>query len=184
MALSERDRRAIWIGAGLIGLGLLLRVVVMPVVAHWRELRSSAYEGAARVAAIEQKLNRRDALVDRQRARFGPGVDKPLQPVEQVQISFPQSVQKALGKGGLGVSSVEPQGVRKLREVPGVVLVSLRVRCGGGPDALPQALAAIQGYEQLIIVDSFNLTMTKPGERNQWSVNMLVSTPALEAGRP
>jgi len=180
MALTARDRRAVWIGSAVIGLGLILRTVVMPAAAHWGDLRAVVSEGESRMAAIEQKLERRDAVVMRQRARFGPGVENPLLPVQRVQISFPQSVQKALGQGGLGVLSVEFQGVRKLREAPGVVMVLLRVRCAGGPDALPQALAAIQNAEQLIIVDRFDLTMTQPDDRGNWSVNMLLSTPALE----
>ena len=183
MALSARDRRAITIGVAAIALGLVVRLVVMPVLAHWGELRATTSDYEQVVSTIEQKLKRRDALVNRQRLRFGPGVDRPLESVEAVQISFPQTVQKVLGAGGLGVSNVEPQGSRKLREVPGVMLVSLRVRCAGGPDALPQALAAIQGSEQLIIVDSFDLAMAKPGDRGNWSVTMQVSTPALEVTR-
>lgn len=181
MALSARDKRAVTLGAAAIGLGLLVRLVVMPVATHWGQLRSTVSSYGERINFIEQKLDRRDAIVGRQQLRFGPGVDLPLEPVEKVRLSFPQTVQKALGEGGLGVSSVEPQGVRKLRDVAGVVMVALRVRCGGGPDSLPQALAAIQKSERLIIVDSFDLSMASPDDRGSWSVTMQVSTPALEA---
>ncbi len=184
MTMTPRDRKAIYLGAAVISVGLMVRFVVMPTVSHWRDLRAVVSEGEARVVAFEQKLDRLDALVMRQRVRYGGGVDKLLEPVDRVQISFPQSVQKALGKGGLGVSSVDPQGVRKLREAPGVLWVSLRVVCSGGPEALPKALAEIQSSEQLIIVDSFNLTMLKPGDRSKWAVTMMVSTPALEMEKP
>lgn len=183
MALTERDKRAVKLGAAVIGLGLIVRLIVMPFTAHWGELRETVSSHEQRITFIEQKLDRRDAVVTRQRPRFGPGIESPLQPVDSVQLSFPQAVQKALGSGGLGVSSVEPQGIRKLRDVAGVVMVSLRVRCGGGPDSLPQALASIQGAEQLIIVDSFDLSMAKPGDRSNWSVTMLLSTPALEGAK-
>ena len=182
MPVNERDKRAILLGMAVIGLGLIIRLVVMPFAAHWQDLRSSASSCEQRISLIEQKLNRRDALIERQCVRFGPGLRAPLEPVEITQRLFPQTVQKVLGKGGLGVSSVEPQGIHKLREAPGVVMVSLRVRCNGGPDSLPQALAEVQKAEQLIIIDSIDLSMTQPGDRKSWSVTLLVSTPALVGG--
>ena len=168
------------LGAAVICLGLGVKLILMPFVSHWRDLRSTVSSYEQQMSQIELKLNRRDAIAGRQLHRFGPGAAARLEPVEQVQRVFPQAVQKTLGAGGLGVSNVEPQGVRKLRDAPGLVLVSLRVRCGGGPDSLPQALAAIQKAERLIIVDSFDLSMPNPDDRKSWSVNMLLSTPALE----
>lgn len=181
MAMTSREKQVVFTGAGVIVIGLLIKFAIMPFFDHWSSLRTTVSDYEQHVQHVEQKLNRKDAIVDRQKIRFGPGVGAPLKPVEQVQIEFPQAVQKALAAGGLGVSSVEPQGVRKLRTTPGVVMVSTRVRCAGRPDSLPKALAEIQKADSLIIVDSFDLAMTKPGDRKNWSVTMLVSTPALEA---
>lgn len=182
MALSARDRRAVMVGLALIGLGLLARFIVVPGLEHWRDVRAVMSDGTARLMIVEQKIKRRDAVVDRQRQRFGQAVGQPLATIEEVRVSFPKTVQQALGQAGLGVSSIELQGVRKLREAPGVSLVSLRVRGMCGAPALPQALEALRSAEQLVIVDRFEIGLVKSDSRDQWSVTLVVSTPAIQGG--
>lgn len=184
MPMSPQDRRAVLFGAAVIALGLLAKFAVMPAAAHWSGLRTVAAQGEARLADIQHKLDRRDAILARQRQRFGPGVEQPIESVQEVWVSFPQAVQQALSKAGLKIESVELQGVRKLRKVPGVSLVSLRVRGTCGPDALPKVLASLQSAKQLIIVDRFDISMVKTGARDKWSVTLMVSTPAIPEDRP
>jgi hypothetical protein len=92
-------------------------------------------------------------------------------------------VQARLEAGGVAPKSLEIQGVRRLREVRGVALVSLRAQIVCEPAQLPKLLATLRQGEFPTLVDSADIRMERARQRQKWEVSITLSTPALETDR-
>ena len=183
MALTQRDRRAVLIGLALLGLALLGRFVVMPAYGHWRDVRAAAVAQDEQLTQIERTLNRRDAVFDRLRSKYGDAVDAELLDVDQTRVVFPKAIEQALQQSGVAVQSIDLQAVRRVRQVSGVSMVSLRVRATCKPTAISKLLKALRETDRITVVERLDLTMANPGRRDQWTVGLVVATPALEGTR-
>lgn len=177
--MSERDRRAVVWGAILIGLAVLYRVGLSPAVERWGEARASAEAQSAMVEQFEDKLEKRDEIRQRLETRFGPGVHAPLRSMDEARVVFPKAVQEAIGRGGASANQVEVQGARRVRQLPGVEMLSLRVQVMCNPNAIPMMLKELAAAEMPVVIESVNLSMMQRGQRQQWRATLVVSTPAL-----
>ena len=180
MAMNDRDRRALLWGGALVAAAVLYRVVLSPAVDRWGEARAEGALYTQRLEQAENKLERRDVLFDRLADRFGPAVTQPLQPLEQVRVAFPQAVQAALGRAGVQPQQVEVQGVRRLRGVTGVSTLSLRIQANVGDASIARLFNELRNCGHTVVIDSVNLSMAQPGQRQQWQLMLSLSTPALE----
>lgn len=177
--MSARDRRAVLIGAVLIGLAVLYRVALTPVFDQWGQARADAAAQTAMLDQFEEKLERRTAIRKRLEPRFGPGVNQPLRTVDEARVAFPQSVQQAIQRGGAAARQVEVQGLRRVRDLPGVELLSLRVQVSCEPHAVPTMFKELGQAEVPTVVESVNLTMPQRGQRQRWEATLVLSTPTL-----
>ncbi|MEM1109520.1 MAG: hypothetical protein AAGH99_12610 [Planctomycetota bacterium] len=180
--MSARDRRAILIGAVLIGLAVLYRVALTPLFDQWGQARADVTAQAAMLDQFEGKLERRSDIRKRLEPRYGPGVHQSLSTADEARVAFPRSVQQAIQQGGAATKQVEVQGLRRLRDLPGVELLSLRVLVTCKPDAIPGIFRELSQAELPTVVESVNLRMPNRGQRQKWEATLVVSTPTL-AGR-
>ena len=180
MALNPRDRRALLWGGGLLAAAALYQLALSPVLATWSEARAEGAANLERLTQIEDKLERRTQLHDRLTQRFGPAVVEPLQSLEDVRVSFPKAVQDALGRAGVQPQQVEVQGVRRLRGVTGVSTLSLRIQANVGDASIARLFNELRNCGHTVVIDSVNLSMAQPGQRQQWQLMLSLSTPALE----
>lgn len=177
--MSDRDRRALVWGAVLIGVAVLYRVGLSPATDRWGEARASAGAQSAMVEQFEDKLEKRDEVRERLEARFGPGVHAPLRSMDEARVVFPKAVQEAIGRAGASAKQIEVQGSRRVRELPGVEMLSLRVQVECEPPAIPNVFKELAAAELPVVVESVNLSMPQRGQRQQWQATLVVSTPAL-----
>ena len=177
--MSGRDRRALILGVLAIGVVVLYRLALSPAIATWQQERADAAEQVALLEELETKLDRRAQILRRLEPRFGPGVREALRPASETQIAFPRTVQEAIARGGGSATQVEVQGLRRIRSLPGVELLSLRVRLDCPADAIPQVLQQLQQAALPVIIESMSLDMAQAGQRDQWRATLVVSTPSL-----
>ncbi|MEM7624205.1 MAG: hypothetical protein AAF333_01110 [Planctomycetota bacterium] len=176
--MSPRDRRALILGGLFIAVAVLYRVVLSPVMGQWGEARAAAEARSTMVERFEEQLERRDKIRGRLEPRFGLGVHDALRTVDEARVAFPRSVQEAIGRGGATAKQVEVQGVRRLRDVPGVDLLSLRVQVDCQAPVIPQLFSELCRADVPVIVESVSLVMPQPGQRQNWQANLVLSTPA------
>lgn len=143
-------------------------------VAAWGEARERLNAESARLADLGRRAQQRDAVAGRLRQRLGPAADAPLPGVVAAQAAFPGEVRAALGRAGLEVGSVAAQGVQRVRELPGVSRVRVRVEGVAPGGAVPAVLAATRSLPRVTRVEE--LQLTKEGDK--WSLRMALSTPA------
>ncbi len=182
--MTPREKRTVLLGLGVIAAALLLRGGLGPVYGTWRDARAAVSQHDEQLDTLESRLDRRDQRLRRLRAKYGPAVDAELVPVSEARMRFPDAAQQALQKGGLGVSSVALQGVRRSRELPGVSLVTLRVEGSVKGQQLPHVFAQLRGCTMLALIDDARLEKSQNGNEQQFAVSLVLSTPALtEADR-
>lgn len=167
-------------GGVLIGAAVLGRFVLMPVVDQWQQARAAIVTYDAQLEDLERRVDRRDAAVRRLREKFGPGIEKDLLDVDAARVEFPRVVQETLAGQGFKLDNIRVQRVQRLREAPGVALVTLLVQGECEAGQIPKMLAALRGSEMLMLVDRVDLTMAKPGEREKWTASLTLATPALQ----
>ncbi|CAN0443370.1 unnamed protein product, partial [Ectocarpus fasciculatus] len=126
--MSPRDRRALIFGAGIIGVAVLYRLALAPAVAQWGQARADTVSQTQRIVQFEERLEKRNDIRQRLMERFGPGVQAPLLSVDEARVAFPRSVQEAFGRAGASARQVEVQSVRRVRDLSGVELLSIRVQ--------------------------------------------------------
>ncbi|MEM9418794.1 MAG: type II secretion system protein GspM [Planctomycetota bacterium] len=182
--MSERDRRALIWGGVLIGIAVLYRFALSPVVDQWQEARDAVASQSVMLTQYEEKLEKRSGIRKRLEQRYGPGVNRPLPTADDAQVAFPRSVQQAIGRGGAQARQVEVQGLRRLRDYPGIELLSLRVQVTCEPNAIPAMLAELTRADMPVVVESVNLSMPQRGQRQRWEATLVVSTPTLKGGKP
>ena len=180
--MSDRDRRAIVVCLVVVAAAAGYRLVLSPMVEQWQAARASVATAEAQVDAVGQRLDRLDSVRRRLSERYGPGVGRPLATVEALRVAFPEAVRAAVEAGGAEARRVEVQGVRKLRDVPGVASLSLRVTAVGGDGAIPEVLRQVAAGPYPAVVESLNLSMDEPNRREKWEMVMVVSTPGLDVG--
>lgn len=172
----------IW-GAVLIGIAVLYRFGLSPVVGQWQEARSTVASQSGMLAQYEDKLEKRSNIRERLEQRYGPGVNRSLPTPDEAQVAFPRSVQQAVGRGGAQAKQVEVQGTRRMRDFPDIELLSLRVQIMCEPHAIPGMLAELTRADMPVVVESVNLSMPQRGQRQQWEATLVVSTPTLKGGK-
>ncbi len=182
MPMTTRDRRAVVVCLVVVAAAAGYRLGLAPAVARWQGARASVGAAEAQIDTVENRLDRLDGVERRLEARYGPGVGRPLSTVEALRVAFPEAVRGAVEAAGAEPRQVEVQGVRKLRDVPGVSSLSLRVRAVAENDAVPELLRQLAAGPYPTVVESLNLTMDEPGGRDKWEAVLVVSTPGLDAG--
>ncbi|MEM1027834.1 MAG: hypothetical protein AAGJ38_07100 [Planctomycetota bacterium] len=182
--MSSRDRRALLLGAVLIGLAVLYRVGLSPVMGQWSEARATAASQSAMLAQYEERLEKRADVRKRIEPRYGPGVHRALVTVDEAQVAFPRSVQQAIRRGGAEVKQVEVQGLRRVREMPGIEMLSLRVQVVCEPNSIPRMFRELAGADIPVVIESVNLSMSQRNQRRKWDAALVVSTPTRSGGNP
>lgn len=181
--MSPRDRRALILGGLLIGVAVLYRVVLSPVVDVWQEARAAAELQSAMVERFEEQIETREKIRRRLEVRFGPGVHDTLRTVDEARVAFPRSVQEAINRGGATAKQVEVQGVRRLRDVAGVDLLLLRVQVECEAPMIPKIFSELRRADVPVVVESVGLVMSQPGQRQKWQANLVLSTPTKRQPR-
>ena len=172
--MNAREKRVVVAGGALVLVAVVWRGGLGEGVAAWGQARERLSAESARLEDLGRRAEQRDAVAGRLRQRLGPAADAPLPGVVVAQASFPAQARGALGDAGLEVGSVSVQGVQRVRELPGVSLVRVRVEGTAGGDAVPAVLAATRSLPRVTRVEELQLAK----EDDRWSVRMVLSTPA------
>ena len=129
---------------------------------------------------LVQRLDAAHALLQ---GNYGPALQEPLQDIEETSIRFNKTVQDVLQAGGLEYETIAVKGVRPLRDVPGVALVSFQIRGKCQIGSLAKALHQMRTAEQLMIVDQISARPPDKNKPAELEVTLILSTPALEETR-
>ena len=182
MKMSSRDKRALILGAAGLAAILLLRFAAIPLAESWSLAREQASDSRIQLTNLELKISR----VLNQRARlekiYGPAVNLPLQDLEAARVSLFKATQDVLKKNGFKAEDYQPQPAKRIREIPGLQLVSLQVRGKCKLNQLTKCLAGLRKVETLTIVDRLSIVNNekKPGELE---ITLLLVTLAEQQGR-
>jgi hypothetical protein len=181
--LGSRDRRAILMGALLLGALFGHEYALQPWLASWAQARQTI-ELAQQHRLDEQTLQLRlEAERGRLKRIYGPGALQPLAPAQQVRISFVKTVEDLVKSAGLASQGVRDLPLRPLRDVPGAVLVGLQIEATGQQQQLAQCLAKMSQAPTLICFDTLNVT-ADPRRPQQLSVTLVLWTIAMEEPLP
>ena len=184
MMWSDRDRRAVLLGAAGLALVLSMKFILLPWLHHWGEARADIVRHRAVLADVEHDLERLDFLHSRLKPGYGEAVARPLENVSTTLLMFDQTIQKSLTDSGVALQTKSHRGARTLREAQGVVLVTIQVQARGDLAALARCLNRMRHAEQLVIVDQLTLHTPDPNRPGQLAYTMELSTPALEGAEP
>lgn len=181
--MNTRDKRALFFGAVVIGVAVLFRVALSPGLDRWREARATAGAQSAMLEQFESKLDDRDKFRKRLEPRFGPGVHDSLRSADEARVDFPRAVQEALSRGGVAAQQVEVQGTRRVRDLPGVELLSLRVQVNCQPPSIPSLFRELSRADVPVLIESITLSMPQRGQRQNWQATLVLSTPTRREAR-
>jgi len=182
VAISQSDKRTILFGIGFLLLAALGRFLILPGLNAWGEARAEVDGHSQRVEDLSTQLNRAEAMQRRLVDKLGLAAGKKPITVDEARVQFPKAVQDALAKGGAAVSSIELQQVRKLREASGWSLVPVRVQASCKGAKIADVLNSFRASQQLIMVDRLSLDMARSGNRDNWKLEMILSTPVVQGG--
>ncbi|NLF30522.1 MAG: hypothetical protein GX591_06505 [Planctomycetes bacterium] len=175
MTLSPRDRRALALGALGLALIVLARVAALPVLDRWRQARTEAACCQAALTARAQSVSGVLAQRGRLAGRYGRAINRPLEPVDQAEVTLLRAAKDVLGAAGFAPGEYLPQRPRQVREIPGVDYVCLEVRGQCQESKLPECLAAVGRAETLLFID--RITVVVDSKRpDQLNVTMLLAT--------
>ena len=158
MKFSAKDRRAIIFGAVGLGAILLVRLTVIPFLDSWATARQESNAHQAQLDDLNRKLRR--VLGQRQRLirMYGPAVKLPLADVQTARVDLFQAAQDVLKSSGIKMTDYQPQRERLLREIPGVGLVTLRIRGNCQLPQLAKCLYRMSEAKTLVIVERLTVT--------------------------
>ncbi len=184
--MTTREKRTVFIGLGVVVVAVLLNLVLRPGLDAWQAARGTIAQHELQLENLEGQLADRDIKRRQLAQKYGPAVSKPLVTVSEARVAFPEAVQNALKRGGLGVSTVTLQNVRRVREVPGVSLVSLRVEGGTQGKQLADVLASLRASEVLALVEDLRIERGDGGgpDGAPYTLSFVLSTPALTEDTP
>ena len=181
--MSDRDKKAVILGAMLLAGLLGYRFAVAPMVDTWQSARQRIAVASAAQSSINAQATRLQSQRRQLEAVYGSAIAQPLPTVEEARANFVKTVEDLLKSSGLESESVRSQPLRPLREVAGVALVGLQVQCSGQARQLTQCLANMSGRGPLILVESLR---TSPDARrpDRMQISMVLATVAkMEADK-
>ena len=175
MNLSNRDKRAVRIGA--IGLAVILvaKLFVIPWMASWSDARRRIASADQQIEQLQRPIRRALGLQKHLERLYGPGVNRPCQDIEAANLSLMKVAGQLEKSGGMKPTSNVPQRGRRLTDVPGVELVLLQIRGKCKLQQLSKTLAALLTSETLVFVERLSVTndQKKPG---QLDVTLVLAT--------
>ena len=180
MTLTPRDRKILLLGAAVLAVLLGGRFVLLPLIDHWGSLRDTIGRRDAVLSELDAMRKRRDALMGRLEGVGGAAIRQPLESIDATHVRFHETVQDLLSKSAVGYTSIELQGVRSLRDVPGTCLLSLQVQGQCDLAALSRCLERVRESERLVIVDRLHVRGPNP---KKLAVTLVLSAPAQERPR-
>lgn len=183
MNLSNRDRRAVLLGAALLAALGLAQWIVLPWIADWRDARSRITAARFELTELETQVRRLVTQRRRLREALGPAVGKPLPSADEARVRFVQIAERIMAAGGIKTSGVRPQPARPLQDVEGVSLVTLRAEGVGRSDRLAACLAAVHELDEWILIDQISVTEQR-GRPGQVAVSLVLAAPARQEQSP
>jgi len=181
--LTPRDRRAVLIGAALLAVLVVGRVVVLPVAGYWSGARARTAAARSQLSRMQTQLAQIVSQQGRLWGQIGPAVAKGLADAETARMGLFESAQAALRQAGFNATGFAPQKPRRLTSLPGVQEIDLQVRGKCNPGQLANALAQLCKTPTLVAVRQLNVDNDekKPGELD---ATLTLFTLAREGGKP
>ncbi len=174
MKLAARDRRAVTLGAVLLGTLLVVNYVVMPLADSWAEADRRAEDARDQLRKTENRVRR--VLGQRRRLAkvYGPAVNQPLGDTEAARADL-EATQEIFKAAGLKNPAYDQRPPRPVREVPGIDRLQMQVQGKCNFRQFTKCLAGLRKAPTLVIVDHFTITndLKKPG---QLDVTLVIST--------
>lgn len=175
MTLSDKDKRAIRIGAIALGIILVARFLLIPWMDSWFDARRRIATADEQLERLQKPIRRALGLQKHLERLYGPGVNRPCQDIEAAKLSLMKVAGQLAKFGGMQPSSNVPQRGRSLANVPGVEIVLLQIRGKCDFPQFSKTLAALMKSETLVFVERLSLTndQKKPG---QLDVTLVLAT--------
>ncbi len=181
MNLSQRDKRAIVLGAWSLGVILLMYFIVLPWFASWGDARDRIDRSRTQLDNLKRDL---DSLLRKQRhlqESYGPSVLKPIEDAATVKVTFQGTIAKVLKQGGITYESISPRPARTMRDIPGVQLLPFQIKGKCKVDQLAKFLGEMRKSESLMILDRFTVSGIQK-KKGQLDLSMTIAT--LGKGKP
>jgi hypothetical protein len=166
-------------GAALLAVLIGTRFVLWPAVSMWRESRTAAMQAQDDFDRLKTSMTRLDHQKRSLSGIFGPAVAGPIESLQLVQVRMAKRIEQSMSQAGVGIANISPQPVERLRELPGMSIVRMRVEGTCRFEQLAQCLAHFAKAEQLILVDRLSAQGVegKPGELK---LSLVLSSLAVE----
>ncbi len=166
-SLSQRDRRAIILGAAaLLGL-VVVRWGLMPFVNSWQGTRAEIASCRGELDTLESQLRLLLGQRRRLESMYGPAVHKPPGDADAETLKFREAIQTAVGSSGMREPKYTPQPARVVPSLQGVQTIGMRVRGQCQLAQLTRCLAELRAADCLIIVDNISITSNQANQANQ-----------------
>ncbi|MEM6332670.1 MAG: hypothetical protein AAF823_04955 [Planctomycetota bacterium] len=175
--MTSRDRRAILLGGGTLAIALFAWYVVLPGIDRWQAAREQVAQHESVLSDLDRKLDRRDAIAQRLEAKYGNAVHEPTASIDAIRNAFPEEVRDLLQKSGIEYETIELQPEQRVRDTPGIALVSVRIAATTNPNAIANLLAKSAEADRVILVNSLQMTQQRG---TNWSITLVLVTPAKE----
>jgi hypothetical protein len=179
--MTNKDRRAIRLGATALGSIAIVWLVILPWWSHWNDQVAQIDQTRQRLQDFQDQTRRLSNLDRELEPVLGPAVKKPLDDLAAARTQLLKDVMDLNGKSGSQIRSVQPEAPRPLQEVPGVVRVTLQVQSMCQPLQLVQLLSNAKSNPNLLILDRMETTTGQQGP-GAMNVTMVWSTLARQEG--
>jgi len=183
MNMTDRDRRAIYLGVGVVTALALVQFALLPWVASWRDARQRITTARTQLLELEVQVSRISGLRRRVEDVLGPAAGRPLPMLKDAQVRSVKAAEQLLQTGGVQVTSVRPQAVQPLRDLPGISMAVLQVDGQAQFMQVPACLASIGSAEMLLLVEKLTLAPS-PQQPGMMAVTLVLAAPALQEVQP
>src|SRR5436305_13773010 len=109
--MNPRDRRALVLGGGGLGLIALIWVIILPWAAHWSAARDRIDQSRGHLQELREQTERLSAMDRQLEPVIGAGVKKPLANLEATRTQFIKDLMDLHMKAGAPIRSLTPESV-------------------------------------------------------------------------
>lgn len=180
--LNQRDRRAVVICATVVGVLVLARFVVMPMVHFWSEARGRIEAKHEEVHALSAKLDKWKFERDLLAPDYGAALDAPPLAAEEVRLAFLKTLQDTLASGGMQVQSIRPLATRPVKELTGVSIATFQVTAKCQFAQLAPTLANLAAAPNLMLIDRLSMDVDE-GQPGMLTVMLQIGTLTRSGGK-
>ncbi len=181
--MTQRDRRAIFLGAGALATIASIWLLIIPWLTSWSATRQRIDHSHEQLQELERQAERLVAVERQLEPVFGASVKRPLNHVSECRTRLIKELIDLYARAGAQIRSVQPESDRPVREVAGVLRLTVQVQTTCPPLQFVQLLAATRSGPSLLLIDRVE-TAAAPQGPGAMNVTIVWSTLAEQETAP